>query len=120
MSSALKQVIENIKALSPDERALIAHCLISSLDSRQDERVDEAWAALSEKRLMELTSGEVKGISWRDIKSEVKGQDGRDYIHPEIAPAPASLAGQNPEPAHLKPPRVPQTPPKPRTKLVKI
>ena len=76
MSSALKQVIENIKELSADERALVAHCLISSLDSRQDERVDEAWATLSEKRLMELQSGEVKGVSWRDIRNEVKGQDG--------------------------------------------
>ena len=76
MSAAFKQVIENIKDLSPDERALVAHCLISSLESRQDEGVDEAWAELSEKRLMELKSGEVKGVSWRGIKNKVKGQDG--------------------------------------------
>ena len=76
MSAAFKQVIENIKDLSPDERALVAHCLISSLESRQDEGVDEAWAELSEKRLMELKSGEVKGVSWGDIKNKVKGQDG--------------------------------------------
>jgi len=76
MSAAFKQVIENIKDLSPDERALVAHCLISSLESRQDEGVDEAWAELSEKRLIELKSGEVKGVSWRDIKNKVKGQDG--------------------------------------------
>ena len=72
MSAAFKQVIENIKDLSPDERALVAHCLISSLESRQDEGVDEAWAELSEKRLMELKSGEVKGVSWGDIKNKVK------------------------------------------------
>ena len=76
MSAAFKQVIENIKDLSLDERALVAHCLISSLESRQDEGVDEAWAELSEKRLMELQSGEVSGISWADIKNKVKGQDG--------------------------------------------
>ncbi len=76
MSAAFKQVIENIKDLSLDERALVAHCLISSLESRQDEGVDEAWAELSEKRLMELKSGEVKGVSWRDIKNKVQGQDG--------------------------------------------
>ncbi len=76
MSAAFKQVIENIKDLSPDERALVAHCLISSLELRQDEGVDEAWAELSEKRLMELKSGEVKGVSWGDIKNKVKGQDG--------------------------------------------
>ncbi len=72
MSAALKQVFEGIKDLSPDERALVAHCLISSLESRQDEGVDEAWAELSEKRLMELKSGEVKGVTWGDIKNKVK------------------------------------------------
>ena len=72
MSAALKQVFESIKDLSPDERALVAHCLISSLESRQDEGVDEAWAELSEKRLMELKSGEVKGVTWGDIKNKVK------------------------------------------------
>ncbi len=76
MSAAFKQVIENIKDLSPDERALVAHCLISSLESRQDEGVDEAWAELSEKRLMELKSGEVKGVSWGEIKNKVKGKNG--------------------------------------------
>jgi len=76
MSAALKQAIENIKDLSPDERALVAHCLISSLETRQDEGVDEAWAELSEKQLMELKSGEVKGVSWEDIKNKVKGQNG--------------------------------------------
>ncbi len=72
MSAALKQVFESIKDLSPDERALVAHCLISSLESRQDEGVDEAWTELSEKRLMELESGEVKGVTWGDIKNKVK------------------------------------------------
>ena len=76
MSDVFKQVIENIKELSSDERALVAHYLISSLEPRQDEGVDEAWAALSEKRLLELKSGEVKGVSWSEIKNEVKGQDG--------------------------------------------
>ncbi len=73
MSAAFKQVIESIKDLSPDERALVAHCLISSLESRQDEGVDQAWAELSEMRAMELKSGDVKGVSWRDIKNVVKG-----------------------------------------------
>ena len=72
MSFAFTQVIENIKDLSPDERALIAHCLISSLESEHDEGVDEAWAILSEKRSLELESGAVKGISWEEVKKRVK------------------------------------------------
>jgi putative addiction module component (TIGR02574 family) len=72
MSEEFKQVIENIRDLQPGERALIAYCLISSLESGQDEDVEKAWAALSEKRCLELDSGAVKGVSWEDIKNEVK------------------------------------------------
>lgn len=75
MSEIFKQVIESIEELSFDERALVAHCLISSLESKQDNGVDEAWRELVEKRYSELKSGAVKGVSWQKIKSEVKGQD---------------------------------------------
>ena len=67
------QVIESTKSLSPKEKALVAHCLISSLESKQDENVDHAWAELAEKRYEELVSGKVKSVSWNDIKKDVKG-----------------------------------------------
>ncbi len=73
MAATIKQVIENIKELSADERAFVAHCLISSLEIRHDENVDEAWAVLAEKRYAELAAGSVKAISWEEIKSEIKG-----------------------------------------------
>ena len=72
MSAIFKQTIENIKELSADEKALIAHCLISSLESKQDEKVDEAWIKLAETRYMELESGAVKAVSWEEIKNIVK------------------------------------------------
>jgi len=75
MSAAFKQVIENIKALSPDEKAFVAHCLISSLESTQDDGVDEAWARLAEERVDELKSGKVNGLDWQQIKYLVKGED---------------------------------------------
>ena len=74
MSVALKQVIENIEELSSGEKALVAHCLISSLETKHDESVDNAWAELAEKRFSELESGVIKGVSWNEIKNEVKGQ----------------------------------------------
>lgn len=69
---SIKQVIEKSKHLSPKERALVAHCLISSLETRQDEGVDQAWADLAEKRFEELVSGNVEPVSWEDIKKNVK------------------------------------------------
>lgn len=70
---SIKQVIEKSKHLNPKERALVAHCLISSLETTQDEGVDQAWADLAEKRYEELISGKVEPVSWEDIKKDVKG-----------------------------------------------
>lgn len=73
MATKLKQVIENIKKLSADERALVARFLISSLETQQEEGVEDAWADLAEKRYAELVSGEVKPVSWEEVIKEVKG-----------------------------------------------
>ena len=71
MSAKFKQVIENIRDLTSDERALVAHCLISSLEIKHDDCVDEIWGELAKKRLLELESGTVKGVSWGDIKNNI-------------------------------------------------
>ena len=72
MSTAFSQAIENIEDLTADERALLAHCLISSLEIRHDDSVDQAWGELAKKRLSELESGSVEGVSWEEIKSSIK------------------------------------------------
>ena len=72
MSVKLEKVMEEAKALSANDRALLAHCLISSLDKTQDDNVDAAWTSLTEQRLIELESGEAQGVSWDDIKSKLK------------------------------------------------
>ncbi|RLA19661.1 MAG: addiction module antitoxin RelB [Gammaproteobacteria bacterium] len=71
MSAVLKQVIENIEELTSSEKALVAHCLISSLEMKHDESVDNAWAELAEKRFSELDTGVVKSVSWCEIRNEV-------------------------------------------------
>jgi len=71
MSVVFKQVIQNIGELSSDEKALVAHCLISSLETKHDDSVDEAWGELANKRYLELKSGAVDAVSWSDIKKEV-------------------------------------------------
>jgi hypothetical protein len=75
MNLAFNQIIENIKGLSAEEKALVAHCLIASLEAKQDAGVDEAWAKLAEKRFAELESGVVKGVSWGEIRQRVKGEN---------------------------------------------
>ena len=75
MSAKFKQVIKNIGDLTADERALVAHCLISSLEIKHDDSVDVAWGELVKKRLLELESGAVKGVSWGEIKNNLKEQN---------------------------------------------
>ncbi len=72
MSAVFKQVIENIENLSSDEKALVAHCLISSLEVKHDDSVDQAWIELAQQRFSELESGSVKGVSWSEIKNKIK------------------------------------------------
>lgn len=66
------QIIESAKHLNSNERALVAHCLISSLETQQDDNVEDEWADLAASRYQELVSGKVKSVSWDDIKKEVK------------------------------------------------
>ncbi len=68
----INQIIEKAKQLDINERAMIAHCLISSLETRQDENADQAWEKLAEKRYQELISGKVESVSWDDIKKGIK------------------------------------------------
>ncbi len=69
----VRQVIESAKYLNAKEKAMVAHCLISSLETRQDEGVDQAWGELAQKRFAELAAGEVDSVSWEEIKKKVKG-----------------------------------------------
>ena len=71
MSAVFSEALTSIKKLSNDEKALMAHCLISELEDKPDDGVDEAWAQLAQKRFDELKSGQVKGVSWDKIKQTV-------------------------------------------------
>ncbi len=72
MSAVFKQVIKNIGNLSSDEKALVAHCLISSLEQQHDDSVDQAWGELAQRRFAELESGAVAGVTWNEIKRNIK------------------------------------------------
>lgn len=71
---SIKQVLESAKSLSSSEKAMLAHCLISSLDAVHDEDVEDAWIKLAEQRFKQLESGEVQGIPWIELKKEIRGK----------------------------------------------
>lgn len=71
MSDALKILLESIGQLSTKEKALAAHCLLTSMDSSSEDDVDAEWLKLAEERSAELASGNVKSISWGEIEKDL-------------------------------------------------
>ena len=71
MSDALKMLLENIGQLSPKEKALAAHCLLTSLNSISEDDVDADWLKLAESRSSELETGSVSGLSWDELKGNI-------------------------------------------------
>ncbi len=71
MSETLKYVLENMESMTSNEKALAAHCLLSSLEEKPNDNVDSAWLTLAEARSKTLDSGEVKAVSWEKIKSQI-------------------------------------------------
>jgi putative addiction module component (TIGR02574 family) len=68
----LKEVMESARALTVREKAFMAHCLISSLETKHDEDVDNAWKELADRRCDELLSGKISGISWEEMKKQIR------------------------------------------------
>jgi endonuclease YncB( thermonuclease family) len=68
----VQQAIESTRCLNAKEKATLAHCLISSLETKQDEGVEQAWGELAEKRFSDLITGKVEPVSWNDLKKELQ------------------------------------------------
>ncbi|CAB1077841.1 hypothetical protein D1AOALGA4SA_5619 [Olavius algarvensis Delta 1 endosymbiont] len=72
MTSKADFLLNEALSMSPAERAMLAHCLISSLDQPKDRNVDAEWIKLAQKRLADIKKGSVKTVSWESIKQKVR------------------------------------------------
>ncbi len=72
MASKVEFLLNEALSMSPTEKAMIVHCLISSMDEPTEENVDKEWLKLAEKRLSELENNEVTPVSWNDLKQKVR------------------------------------------------
>ncbi|SMM99689.1 hypothetical protein SPONL_840 [uncultured Candidatus Thioglobus sp.] len=70
--TTFEQVMENVNELSTNERALMAHHLISSLDEKQDDNAQKVWMEVVDRRSAEMKSGKVQGLSWDEVEEIVK------------------------------------------------
>jgi putative addiction module component (TIGR02574 family) len=62
MARAMKDIEQDIRTLSGDERIELIRSLIAELDAPADPNVERAWLETSQRRYRELVEGKVKGV----------------------------------------------------------
>lgn len=74
MAAQIKQILTEALTLPPADKAMLAHCLIASLDEMDETDTEAAWLRLAIRRDEELERGEVAPVSWEDLKSRIRGR----------------------------------------------
>ena len=71
MSTSLKQIEEQARALSAEERAKLAESLLESLHSPLAD-IEKAWAEEIEQRIAAFDRGEIAGYSAEDVFADAR------------------------------------------------
>ncbi len=72
MARPLTDVEREAMALSREERAALAKHLLATLDEGEEEDVEEAWVAESERRYREYRAGRMKAIPAEEVFAEAR------------------------------------------------
>ncbi len=72
MSPTIKELTNQVMALAPDERALLAHRLWDSLADFADPEVEQAWLAEAERRWHEIEEGTVRCVSAEEAMARAR------------------------------------------------
>jgi putative addiction module component (TIGR02574 family) len=68
MTPEVSKLLEQALSLSIEEREALADSLVSNLDGKVDEGVQEAWEAEIGKRVADLDLGKAKTTSWAEVR----------------------------------------------------
>jgi putative addiction module component (TIGR02574 family) len=71
MTTKVKKLLDDALKLSDKDRAEVAAKLLDSLDSDQEDEIEEEWAAEIMKRIDDLEQGKVKAIPWTKAWREI-------------------------------------------------
>jgi putative addiction module component (TIGR02574 family) len=66
------KVISEALSLPPEERALLADKLLSSLNSPERENLDKLWAAEADRRVLQIQNGEVETIPGEEVFEDIR------------------------------------------------
>lgn len=62
MARTVKEIEQEIRALSGEEKVALLRSLIAELDAPGDPSVERAWLETSQRRYRDLFEGKVKGV----------------------------------------------------------
>jgi len=74
---AVKDIENDIRALSLEEKRDLLRALIAELDAPADPAVEELWLAESQRRHRELVEGKVKGTPGPVVFERLRSRLGR-------------------------------------------
>jgi Putative addiction module component len=77
MAKAVKEIEQEIRSLSSEERVELLRTLIAELDAPADPNVERAWLETSQRRYRELVEGKVKGIPGPLVFEKLRARLGR-------------------------------------------
>jgi putative addiction module component (TIGR02574 family) len=70
MTPEVSEVLDQALALPPDQRAVVAERLLSSLDT-PDPEIDRLWAEEAERRIAAYEAGAMTAIPLEDVLAEL-------------------------------------------------
>ena len=73
MDKTVEKIIAQALQKPPEDRALIAERLISSLDTVRDIDIEIAWQEEIQRRVAEADKGEVDWIPWEVVRQRLRG-----------------------------------------------
>ena len=71
MGTSTADLLKQALDLNEKDRAMLAGILIESLEEKPDEDLDAVWRAEVAHRVSELESGDIKAISWDEVKTRL-------------------------------------------------
>jgi putative addiction module component (TIGR02574 family) len=71
MEREVSELLEKAIHLPKEARAALADLVLESLDGESDEDAEDAWRQEIGRRLLEIDSGAVKLVPWRDARERL-------------------------------------------------
>lgn len=77
VAKALKEIEQDIRDLSSEEKLQLLRSLLAELDAPADANVERAWLETAQRRYRELVEGKVEGVPGPLVFERLRARRGR-------------------------------------------